>query len=150
MSEGARGPNGYAAARRRVKIASPYGTFGEGQPVSEQNPLPEIDAATAKAWLDARDALLIDVREPPEYAFESVAGSLLLPLSRLDAKSFPPLSGRKIILMCAAGRRSATAQAMLAKAGFSDLYNLAGGMNAWKLAGYDVVTGTYEDLDFSI
>ncbi len=113
-------------------------------------PLPEVDPATAKRWLDAREAVLIDVREAPEFGFESVPGSLLLPLSVLEPTTFPPLNETKVILMCAVGRRSATAQARLTEAGFGSLYNMTGGMRAWKEAGLPVQTGEYEEIDFSI
>ncbi len=118
--------------------------------MSEDHPLPEIDAATAKAWLDAREAVLLDVREANEFEFENVPGSLLLPLSFLDADTFPPITDRKLIVMCAIGKRSAAAQKQLAASGVPNLYNLAGGIDAWKKAGHDTQGGKYEALDFSI
>ena len=116
--------------------------------MSEDHPLPEIDAVTAKAWLEAREAVLLDVREANE--FENVPGSLLLPLSFLDADTFPPITDRKLIVMCAVGKRSAAAQKQLATSGIPNLYNLAGGIDAWKKAGYDTQGGKFEALDFSI
>lgn len=112
--------------------------------------LPQIDAAEAKRWLDARDALLLDVREAPEFAYENVPGSLLLPLSILDPATFPPIAGTKIIVMCAMGGRSEKAQARLAEAGIGPVYNLIDGLAAWKQADYPTQAGTYEELDFSI
>jgi len=119
--------------------------------VSEADPLPEIDALTAKAWLDAREALLLDVREAHEYEFENVPGALLLPLSFLEAEVFPPLGKDiKVIVMCAIGKRSAAAQKQLAEADIPNLYNLAGGIDAWKKAGYETQGGKYEAMDFNI
>ena len=118
--------------------------------MSDQNPLPEIDALTARAWLDAREAILLDVREAQEYDFENVPGALLLPLSFLEADSFPALGGAKVIVMCAVGKRSAAAQKQLAESGIANLYNLAGGIDAWKKAGYETQGGKYEAMDFSI
>ncbi len=118
--------------------------------MSEDNPLPEITAETAKAWLDAREAVLLDVREVHEFEFENVPGSLLLPLSFLDPDCFPPITGEKVIVMCAIGKRSAAAQKQLARAGLANLYNLAGGLDAWKKAGYETQGGKYEAMDFSI
>jgi len=118
--------------------------------VSEANPLPEIDALQAKAWLDARAALLLDVREAHEYEFENVPGALLLPLSFLETETFPPLAGMKVIVMCAIGKRSAAAQKQLSESGIPNLYNLAGGIDAWKKAGYETQGGKYEAMDFSI
>jgi len=112
--------------------------------------LPEIDAVTAMAWLESREAILLDVREANEFEFENVPGSLLLPLSFLDAETFPPITDRKLIVMCAMGKRSAAAQKQLAASGIENLYNLAGGIDAWKKAGYETQGGKYEALDFSI
>lgn len=118
--------------------------------MNERNLLPEIDAETARAWLDAREAILLDVREAHEYEFENVPGSLLLPLSFLEAEIFPPFGDAKVIVMCAIGKRSAAAQKQLAQAGIPNLYNLLGGLDAWKKAGYETQGGKYEAMDFSI
>ena len=116
----------------------------------EINPLPEVDAVTAQAWLDAREAILLDVREAHEYEFENVPGALLLPLSFLEADIFPPLGGARVVIMCAVGKRSAAAQKQLAEAGIPNLYNLAGGIDAWRKAGYETQGGKYEAMDISI
>lgn len=121
-----------------------------GCEVTEQDPLPEIDAETARAWLEAREAILLDVREAQEYDFENIPGSLLLPLSFLEPDCFPPLGEAKVIVMCAIGKRSAAAQKQLAGSGIPNLYNLAGGIDAWKKAGYETQGGKYEAMDFSI
>ena len=118
--------------------------------MTEDSPLPEIDAATAKAWLEARDAVMVDVREVHEYEFENVPGSLLLPMSFFDPATFPPITDRKVILLCAVGKRSLAVQRRLADAGFSNLYNLVGGMGAWKRAGFETQSENYEATDFSI
>lgn len=118
--------------------------------MSKEHPLPEVDAVTAKAWLVAREAVLLDVREANEFEFENVPGSLLLPLSFLDSETFPPITDRKLIVMCAMGKRSLAAQKQLAESGIPNLYNLAGGIDAWKKAGFETQGGKFEALDFSI
>jgi rhodanese-related sulfurtransferase len=118
--------------------------------MSEEHPLPEIDAVTARTWMDAREAVLLDVREANEFEFENVPGSVLLPLSFLDAETFPPITDRKLIVMCAVGKRSAAAQKQLAESGIPNLYNLAGGIDAWKKAGFETQGGKFEALDFNI
>ncbi len=118
--------------------------------MDQGHPLPEVNAVTAKAWLDKREAVLLDVREANEFDFENVPGSLLLPLSFLDAETFPPITDRKLIVMCAVGKRSAAAQKQLADSGIANLYNLTGGIDAWKKAGFETQGGKFEALDFSI
>lgn len=95
----------------------------------------------------ARDeALLIDVREPHEFAAERIPGALLYPLSTFDAESVPVASGRALVVQCAAGGRSMRAAQALVAAGHADVHNLDGGINAWKTQGLplvrvDVATG---------
>ena len=100
----------------------------------------EVDAVTLKSWMNAGDALLVDVREPGEYEIERIAGAMLMPLSFFDAEAFPVLPGKKLVLMCAIGKRSAAAAKQLINAGFSEAINLKGGINAWKEA--DLPTDT--------
>lgn len=93
-----------------------------------------IDPATLKAWLGCGDTVLIDVREPAEFAREHIAGARLMPLSRLDARDLP--EGMRIVLCCAGGCRSQTAARRLGLAG---LAHLEGGLSAWSAAGFATV-----------
>jgi rhodanese-related sulfurtransferase len=74
---------------------------------------------------------LIDVREPVEFELARVEGAELLPLSRFDewARALDP--DEEIVFMCHHGIRSAQVCAVLARAGFSKLRNLAGGIERW-------------------
>ncbi len=83
--------------------------------------------------------LVLDVREPEEFTGElgHVEGSLLVPLDALE-KRLPKLAGyvdRDVVVVCRAGARSATAGAILCRAGFRRVLNLNGGMLAWRAAG---------------
>ncbi len=98
----------------------------------------EIDAKTLKSWLDRGECLLVDVREPGEHAREHIAGARLVPLDRLDASALGSDSGRRIVLHCASGARSARGARKLAEAGI-DVAHLSGGLPGWKQAGMPVV-----------
>ena len=87
-------------------------------------------------WLDRNEALLVDVRETPEYEVEHIPGALLLPLSKFDPEFFPALPNKKVVLHCAVGKRSEAAGKMLLKAGHVDVIHMTGGIEAWKAAGY--------------
>jgi rhodanese-related sulfurtransferase len=100
----------------------------------------EVDPVTAKAWLDAGEAVLIDVREMPEYQRAHIAGALLVPLSAFDPRRIPQ-NGAKVVLQCAVGARSANACAYLQSRGYENLYNLAGGLQAWSQAGLPIEFG---------
>ena len=91
-----------------------------------------LNPAALKAALDRNEALLIDVREPGEYAREHIAGAQSLPLSSFDAATLP--RDRRIVLCCQSGGRSSQALARLQAAGFTDVSHLDGGLSAWKAA----------------
>ncbi|MEO5335632.1 MAG: rhodanese-like domain-containing protein [Magnetospirillum sp. WYHS-4] len=112
--------------------------------------LPEIDSATALAWQKAGEAILLDVRETHEFEYENIPGSVLLPLSFLDPARAPALFEKKVVVICAMGKRAAAAQKQLADFGLPNVYNLTGGIAAWKQAGLETQGGKHESLDYSI
>src|SRR3989441_12946426 len=96
----------------------------------------DVEVRTLKVWLERGEALLIDVREPPEYAAEHIPAARLLPLSIFDPTRVPQEAGKKVVLHCVMGMRSAQAGQQLLDAGFTTVYNFRGGVQAWKEAGY--------------
>jgi len=111
--------------------------------VAEVAALEEIDPAELAARLSsASPPVVLDVREPEEFTGElgHLQASLLVPLDALEHR-LPKLAGyvdRQLVVVCRAGSRSATAGAMLARAGFRRVLNLRGGMLAWVAAGLPV------------
>ena len=96
----------------------------------------EVDAPTVRQWLDADEAMIVDVREMNEFERERIPGSLLMPLSFFDADFFPRIPGKKVILICAVGKRSHVAGRQLAKAGHPFPIHMIGGLQAWKELGF--------------
>ena len=90
------------------------------------------------------------MREPQEYEFEHVPGALLQPLSFLDPDLFPNISEKKMLFICGVGKRSAAACKQLAKAGFTNLTNISGGMDAWREAELDLEGTRFETHDYMI
>lgn len=119
-------------------------------PQKDADPVAEIDALSASKWMEARDAVMLDVREASEFDFENIPGSVLLPLSFLDPDHFPPIDDKKVIVLCAIGKRAKAAHSQLQKAGIKNLFTLTGGIDAWKKAGLETQGGRFEALDFSI
>lgn len=99
-----------------------------------------ISVAELKARLEAREPLiLLDVRSPEEYTQDGhVAGSTLIPLPELAQRMGELDSQRPVVCICRSGNRSRTACEQLARAGFTNLANVEGGMRAWAAAGYAV------------
>lgn len=74
-------------------------------------------------------AILIDVREPAEYEMRNLGG-MLIPLSALPARLAELDSDRQFVVHCQSGRRSAEAVRILMRAGFSQVWNLKGGIQS--------------------
>lgn len=102
--------------------------------------LHNLEPADVARALDAHMILLIDVREPHEYEAERIHGALLYPLSTFDPTALPDAKGRKIVLQCGSGMRSAKAVAACQKAGLAVDSHLRGGIQAWKAAGLPTIT----------
>jgi rhodanese-related sulfurtransferase len=86
----------------------------------------------------AAGALVLDVREPFEYAEGRVAGSTLVPLATVAERvdDFP--KDQPVYVVCRSGNRSLVAARTLVEAGYSDVRNVDGGMIAWTAAGLPV------------
>src|SRR4051794_31304055 len=69
----------------------------------------EYDPEEVKELMETGKILLVDVREPAEYAAERIPGALLYPLSTFDVTQLPPDESRQVVFSCAAGGRSLTA-----------------------------------------
>jgi rhodanese-related sulfurtransferase len=101
-------------------------------------PYEEIRALEARSRMDA-GAILVDVREPAEWAAGHAEGARHIPLAQLGQRHGELPVGRPVITVCRSGARSARAATLLAEQG-ADASNLDGGMRAWAAAGLPVVT----------
>lgn len=80
-----------------------------------------------------QELLLLDVREPNEFAYARIEGSLLIPLAQLPERYDELDAEQNIVVICHHGIRSQQACLFLQQAGFTRLYNLKGGIDAWSL-----------------
>jgi rhodanese-related sulfurtransferase len=96
-----------------------------------------MNVGALKAKLDANENLfLLDVRTPEEFAQDGrVSGATLIPLQELNTRLSELPRDTPIACICRSGNRSTTACDLLVREGFTAT-NVAGGMNAWKAAGY--------------
>jgi rhodanese-related sulfurtransferase len=100
--------------------------------------VPAVEASEGRA-LVADGAVLLDVREPGEFAAGHAPGAVPLPMGEVAARAHELPRDRRIVAICRSGARSGTVTRALLGAGF-DVVNLAGGMHAWADAGFPVVT----------
>jgi rhodanese-related sulfurtransferase len=95
-----------------------------------------ISVEQLKARLDAGESIhLLDVREPNEHESFNIGG-VLLPLGKIQRMETDAVDddwkGEEVICYCRSGNRSGQACLILETVGFSNVKNLAGGMNAWQ------------------
>lgn len=101
--------------------------------IQEISPPDTIDA------LRDGKAVLIDVREPHEYAAERIHGALLYPMSTFDPRALPLDASRDVILHCGSAKRSGMALTQCAQAGVPITRHMAGGIMQWKKDGLPTV-----------
>jgi rhodanese-related sulfurtransferase len=101
----------------------------------------ELEPTQVKAMLDAGEAVLVDVREDDEFAQERIDGAVLYPMSDFEIETWPSFPGRKIIISCLGGVRSAAVARKLIAAGQGWAVHLKGGLNAWRDCGLPTVSG---------
>lgn len=115
-----------------------YEQFCQGPAAADwfaaQDGVPSVSVRELKRKMDEGEALtLIDVREPYEYEIARIAGSRLIPLGELETHvSELPRTGT-LVLQCHSGVRSEHAARLLREAGFDNVYNLEGGIDAWSV-----------------
>jgi rhodanese-related sulfurtransferase len=78
-------------------------------------------------------AVIVDVREDDEWNEHHIHGAIHIPLGQLDGRlsELSTYKSTPIITQCRGGKRSAKAQIALKSAGFSKVYSMGGGIDAW-------------------
>ena len=100
----------------------------------------QLGVADAVQLINRLDAVIVDVREPGEFKSGHIPHARNIPVGQVEArlKELEKFKSRPILVSCASGNRSGTAGGVLRKAGFSEVYCLAGGMAAWQQAAMPV------------
>ena len=96
--------------------------------------IPHLGPAELRNWRadsSRPQPVLIDVREPWEFAYCHIDGSLSIPLGQLAARIDEVPAGRPLVMVCHHGHRSFHAAATLRHAGFTQVHNLRGGVEEW-------------------
>ncbi len=88
----------------------------------------------------AGEAILLDIREIPEFDAERIPGAILAPMQELVPGALPDQEGKHIILQCRSGGRTAKlAQALIAMGQYTEMAHLEGGILAWKAEGLPTI-----------
>jgi rhodanese-related sulfurtransferase len=93
-----------------------------------------ISAPDLSRWLadnERTPPLLLDVREPWEQRICAIAGSQAMPMQQIPSRFGLLDPAQAIVCVCHHGGRSAQVAMYLQRQGYEDVYNLAGGVDAW-------------------
>lgn len=93
-----------------------------------------ISAVGTVGIMNQDDYLILDVREPDEYAQAHIEGACLVTLNRLEERIYEleAYKAKPLVVVCQSGTRSPDACKTLIKHGFTQVFNLAGGMLEWE------------------
>jgi rhodanese-related sulfurtransferase len=98
----------------------------------------DITPQTLKSWLGDKDFLLVNVFVP--YMGEIESTDKFIPLNEIEGRLGElPQRDAKIVVYCRSGSTSAKAASKLVQLGYSNVWNLKGGMIAWQQAGYPLI-----------
>ncbi|MDP1822341.1 MAG: thioredoxin domain-containing protein [Archangium sp.] len=99
-----------------------------------------LPPAQFKSELEAQHGLVLDVRTPGEVARGKLAGASVIDFSapKFEQKVSLIARDKPVFVYCASGNRSGQAAALMAQLGFTKVYNLSGGIGAWKASGFPV------------
>jgi len=101
----------------------------------QQSLFKTVTPQEAKNLIESRkDMLLIDVRGQDELSEGYIEGSTLMPLWAIIKGTQRPPQDKPILLICAVGGRSLALGQLMSKNGWNEIYNLKGGISAWKEA----------------
>lgn len=93
-----------------------------------------VTASGAVELMNQTEVTVIDVREPAEYIGAHIEDSLNIPASKLENRigELENYKSQAVLVSCQTGTRSPKACNRLLKEGFSDVYLLKGGIQAWQ------------------
>jgi len=103
-------------------------------------PKDQLDPHAATELINRRNALVVDVRPVADFSQGHIIHAVNLPMNGFQNQigQLKKHQGNPIIVSCRSGSQSSTACRELRRAGFTEVYNLRGGMLAWQNANLPV------------
>ncbi len=118
-----------------VFITATY--FIPGREPQEMKLYTDVTASEAKALIESNpETVILDVRSYMEYREEHIPGAYNIPLYQLEHRIVELNKEDEILVYCVIGIISEDASEVLVKNNFTKVYNMVGGIRAWKRAGY--------------
>lgn len=103
-------------------------------------PYGRLTPQAARERISRGELQIVDVREPWEFARDHIPDSTLTPLGQIIARPREVIKTDNVVFVCEVGQRSAVAAELASAAGMQHVFNLEGGMQAWRNAGLPVET----------
>ena len=103
--------------------------------------LPREISVSEAATMRDDGAFILDVREPDEWVESHIPGATLIPLGELASRVDEVPQDQEVVVVCRSGNRSAEGRDILLAAGFKQVTSMAGGVNQWKAAWFETVSG---------
>ncbi len=105
------------------------------------SPVASVTPNEAATMFSGKKAVIVDVRENDEWNAGHIEGAIHIPLAQVETRlsELAQYKDSPVILQCRSGKRSAKATTTLINAGFTQAYNLTGGILAWGGAGLKTV-----------
>ncbi|AKB86124.1 rhodanese-like domain-containing protein [Methanococcoides methylutens] len=119
-----------------------YGTSDPSDGTVGSDGYADVSVKEAKEMIDSGDVFLLDVRSVGEFETEHIEGAVNINVNELSSRLDEVPRDETILVYCRSGSRSVTASNILVDAGYTDVYNMLGGINEWKAAGYPYVSGS--------
>lgn len=96
----------------------------------------DVDTIKAIELINHKNALVLDVREEAEFKSGHLINAKWLPLGKLSERvgELERYREQPVVVVCRSGQRSAAACSLLVKQGFTQAYNLVGGVTGWQKA----------------
>jgi hydroxyacylglutathione hydrolase len=109
----------------------------------------QMDVQTLHHKLSVNGLQIVDVRDSEEWDEGHIEKAHLLPYTRMvpqltnpaQLETLPLTKDQHVAVTCATGKRSSTAISIMKREGFTHLYNVTGGMEAWEHAGLPMIDG---------
>ncbi|MCS6944325.1 MAG: rhodanese-like domain-containing protein [Sutterellaceae bacterium] len=96
---------------------------------------PSVNTLEATRLINSKNAQIVDVRTPQEFATGSLPHAKNIPAANLKERLGELKKERPVIVVCDTGTRAGPAAAQLRAGGFAEVYVLTGGVRAWREAG---------------
>ena len=111
--------------------------------------LTKLTPNAASDRLNSGKAVLVDIREPDEYAREHIPGSISMPVSALESADLTLEAGQNASFHCKSGMRTDSNCAILAQHVEGEAFMLEGGLDAWRAQGLPTAKNTKAPLEIN-